>query len=53
MFLFSCCQSVKSKRGYQVHKDNNLNFFNQLSDIDEKDRNNGAVQILKVDISDY
>lgn len=53
MFLFSCCQSVKSKTGYQVLANNNLNFFNSLSDIQEKDRNNAAVQILKIDTSDY
>lgn len=43
MFLFSCCQSVESKYGYEVRRGNKVNFYHSLKDIDERDKTSGGV----------
>lgn len=56
MFLFSCCQSVESGRGYQIKRKNSKNevvttFVQTLNDLRKEELKDPSTTILKVEKS--
>lgn len=58
MFLFKCCQSVETGKGYTIKKKNKNNeevvtFISSLNDVNKNELKDPSIQILRIEKSQY